>query len=172
MQLIVSKIHPGVAYDYLNGKLYRLKVHKTTGKVVHDRLLLPSDEGFIQFRCYLLHKSVKKRAITLIWEILHEKQIDEGIAYFKDNDSTNLKANNIGFVSKSDYALIRDAVQNTNGGIRIERHPSEAFSYVVKYKRKGREASRLCHDIVFAMKMKRKLLHRSMKVLSKYVITT
>ena len=172
MTLKVSKIHPGIAYDYQNGKLFRLKIDKSNGNTQIDRQLLPNEDGIVQYRCCILQKTVKKRVITLIWEIIHDKTLENGIVYLKDNQNDNLKANNIGFVSEPEYAMIKDAVWNTNGGIKIERHHSEAFSYIVKFKKNGREATRLCHDIVFAMKMKRKLLHRSMKVLSKYIITT
>lgn len=158
--------YPGCAYDPTEGTFFRISVNNS-----YDRKLIPDDLGNISYFCYFKKKPVKKRAATLAWEIFNTKDVPEHHQiYFKDLDSSNLKANNLGLIKKEDYKLLQDSLENLDGGIRLQSHPTDAYVYYVKFRAKGRVQQVLCHDIAKALKLKRDILVKSSRAISRFVI--
>ena len=166
-QLKIVNNYPGIAYDYANGYFYRLKSNHEL-----DKRIIPDYIWYITYLCAISGKRIKKKAEILAYEIMSERLLTKNKKlYFKDLNPENLKYWNIGCVSNKQYDTIKDAIYNIRSGIKITPHPVDAFSYYIQYKTKGRMKSKICYDIVSALKIKRIILITSNKVLSRYIIS-
>lgn len=166
-QMKLYSKYPGCTYDPASGDFYRISMNNS-----YDRKLIPDELGNISYFCYFKKKPVKKKASTLAWEILNTKEVpDLHVVYFKDLDSNNLKAHNLGLIKKEDYRLLQDSLENLDGGIRLQSHPTDAYVYYVKFRANGRVQQTLCHDIAKALKLKRAILVKSSRAVSRFVVS-
>ena len=107
----------------------------------------------------------------MAWEIMNGKIAKGFVVYAKNLNNRDIKGINIGIVDRETYRSINDALKNTNGAIKATPHKTDAFSYVVRYRENGKNKSIITHDIIGAMKIKRKILLKSLKILEKYIIS-
>lgn len=162
----ISKRYPGLAYDYINGKFYKIS---TLDPFCIERELIVGPDANLSYKCNISGRLVKKNAKILAFEVLHDCFVIGKIVYFKDLNTDNYKGSNLGCVRKEEYFKIKDALRNLNGLLKITPHPTDAYVYVVKYRQNGKTHSKICHDIIQAQRLRRRIMLRSSKILGKYL---
>lgn len=181
VQMKLSKRYPGLAYDYINGKFYKVaknsKINQNIDEIhlfvdiLTERELYVDETGYLSYKCNISGALVRKKAIILAFEVLHDTLTTGKKTYFKDLNTNNYKGSNIGCVDKDEFVKIKDSLRNLNGFLKVQPHKTDAYVYVVKYRQSGRSCTKLCHDIVQALRFKRRILLKSSKILSKYLTT-
>jgi hypothetical protein len=166
--LKTSDLHPGIAYDYQNGKFYRLNAPESTV----DRQIFPCEDGYLTYFCAFRKKRIHRKASVLAYEILKDSPIGNLKVYHKNLVESDYRGINLGYCQKEEYKAIRDGLYNLNGGIRLRPHPNNVHVYQVFFRKNGRETYITFDDIVFAMRFHRRLLYRTMKMLNKYLVST
>lgn len=162
--------YPGLLYDHLQGHFWRLKVD-SVGNLQQDRRLFPNEEGNIGYFCAVTRKPVKKKASVLAWEFLYDYLPRDLYILYKDLDESNLKGSNLFALNRKDYIRFKDCLANVQGAIRMQAHPSDAFSHIVYHRRGNKLKQNTFKDIVSALRFKKKMLLFSLKVLGKYINT-
>lgn len=149
------------------GKFYR-SVDNDPTKLIE---LVIDDNGYLTYRCPNTKKNFRKKAINLAYYFVYSDVKDKHVVYPKDLNPRNIELYNIGCVSREVYKQINDALKNTNGHAKIVPHKTDVYSYVLKYKKNGKTIQFVVHDIVSALKEKKKILLKSLKILNKYLIS-
>lgn len=164
---IISDQYPGLMYVFSTGQFYRLSDNPE-----NTRRIFPDENGLLNYYCFKEKKSIKKKAITLAWELLNCKSLpNNSINYFKDLNPENYKGSNIGLISKVNYKKLKDALYNLEHGVKLIPHKSDMFVYILKFKSEGKLVQTTFHDISLALKMKRKVILRSSKIITKWVVS-
>ena len=164
---IISDRYPGLMYLFLSGHFYRLSDNPEK-----TRRIFPDENGLLNYYCFKEKKSIKKKAITLAWELLNSKKLpSNSINYFKDLNPENYKGSNIGIISKANYKKLKDALYNLEHGVKLIPHKTDAFVYILKYKSDGKLLQTTFHDISTALKMKRRIIFKSSKTVTKWVVS-
>ena len=165
--VVQSILYPGLIYDERKGTIHR---RNSEGNIC--RRLLPNDEQIISYYDVYLKRQIKRKAIRLIYEIKHNRKLrpDEHL-YFKDLDDTNLKYTNIGVLDNSQFMEFNDAYRNINGSLCLVNSSTEPYVVTLKYYKRNELKSVKYHDIVIALREKQLILHRSLKILNKYVVS-
>lgn len=167
--MLKNDTYPGLIYCQFTGQFWRL--HFQDGKLVQDRQLLPDEDCNLSYFCAVLRKPVKKKAARIAWEIVHNISSTGLHILHLDLDEYNLRASNLKGVNKEEYKRFKDCLLNVQGAVKMKPVPTDAFSYIVQYRRDGKLHQKRCHDVVSALKFKRRVLFHSTKVLGKYVST-
>lgn len=165
--LLYSKNYPAIAYEAADGYICRTN---------HDgsflRKLIPNENLMISIFVAELGKFTNRKQANIAWEILNKKSIPEGfVVYFKDMQPDNIKAHNLGLITKKDNVKIRDALQNLQSVLKITTDSKKAGCYKVRYKLHGRTLFAKFEDDIAAKQFKRKIQLESTKVLSQYFVT-
>jgi len=180
---ITSDLHPGLSYNYKLGVFYRLVLQENNKQevlrilddgrtLVKGRIVVPDMDGFLKFTCTVAERVIKLKAIRVAYEMFHNTKRPNGmIVYPKDMNETNLRINNIGVLSVELWSTVKDAVHNISGGIKITPHSTNAYSFVLTYRKNGRNVQRTTHDITKALQLKRKITIESYKIATKYTVT-
>lgn len=164
--MVQNDKYPSLFYDPTEGKFFRESADASK-KILR---LLPDVFGTITYRCYIQNKVIRKKGITLAYELLHGSVPVDHVVYAKDMNVENLRGYNIGCVKKTTFLSIKDALRNTNGAIRLIPHKTDAYVYTLKYRENGKVKTITVHDIVEGLKLKRKILLRSLKIIGKYIV--
>lgn len=158
-----SERYPGVYYDPNQGSFWR---------AVTERRLFPNESGLISYLCPETSKNVKKKATVLAWEIFNNKPLpDDMVVYLKDGNPDNLTISNIGIIHKEEYVKLKDSLYNVNSGIKITPHKVFAFQQIITFKHKGKLRKLTCQDSIQANRIKKILLLKATKLLSKYLVS-
>lgn len=164
--IIFYQQYAGCCYNPILGVFYRLNQE---GKI--DKPLFPDENNFIGYFCTFTKKSIRRKGINLAWEFLNKSKVPSGcVVYPKDLDWCNFKHHNPQIMHKSAYRKLKDCLHNAEY-IKIIQHPTDTFVYYVRYRKDGRYRKELCHDISKALALKRKILHKSIKFISKFIIS-
>ena len=162
----ISQRYPGLAYDYIEGKFYKIA---SLEPFSIERELLADLNANLSYKCNISGALVKKNAKILAYEVLHDCFVVGKTVYFKDLNTSNFKGSNLGCIRKEEYLRLKDALRNLNGFLKIVPHKTDAYVYVVKYRNNSKVCSIICHDIIQAHKIKRRIQIKSSKILSKYL---
>lgn len=168
----VSKdFYPGLGYDYKFGVFYRLKYEDD--KLVVAHVTFPADDGMLTYYCAVTKKNKKVRPLRAAYEIFNEKALglDERV-YAKDLDENNWKADNVGVLPLDVVKNLADALYNVKNGVLVENKPNKPYTYVVKWKEKGKIRHKTVHDITAVHRLKRIIMWKSYKLVSKYTVST
>lgn len=164
--LSISELYPGVAYDPFTGFFYRLCKNK---QII--RRLIPDENNSITYSCALTNKIVKKKASTLAWEIFNNTRLQKNLCVFaRDMQESNLELVNIGVIPKEEYKKLRDSFWNLHN-LKIIPHKDVAYSFVVIFRRGGKSCRLVAQDIIHAQKIKKRILHKAMKILTRYIVS-
>lgn len=138
-----------------------------------DLYILETDESNRHFvYSYVNKKYTNKNAANLAWEFIHNTEIPKGYAiYFKDLNKENLLPSNLGIISTEDRKLLRDAIRNINGELKITPNPTEVYTYRVKYRSGGMAVSYCFDDAIAAKDYYKKIEEQSTRFISKYEST-
>lgn len=168
---VSSKFHPGLAYNYKYGVFYRLK--KTEDKLVVGHILFPNAEGMLQYFCVVTEKNKKVKPLKAAYEIFNERKItrDERV-YPKDLDDSNWKADNLGILHKDVIKKLSDALYNVRHGVIVENNHDKPYTYLVKWRENGKIKSKTVYDITAVYRLKRIIMWKSCKMVSKYIVST
>jgi hypothetical protein len=181
--LIICDLHPGIVYHYKLGVFYRLMLQENNNqqvlrtlpdgrKLVKGRLANITAEGFIIYVCVCSGKTIKLKAIRVAYEMFYNCKRPNGmVIYPKDLQNSNFKIANIGTVNAAVWQNIKDAVYNIRDGIKIKPHPTNAYTFVVKYRQYGRVMQKTVHDITQALQFKRNLIIKCSKIVTKYTVS-
>ena len=167
---ICKNIHPGLGYDYKFGVFWRLK-ESPTG-LVPSHLLFPNAEGLLQYFCVADKKNKKHVPLRAAYEIFNETRLTvQQVVYPKDLDDGNWKADNLGMITREEYAKLRDALYNITNDVSVHPHPKHTYTYIVGWKEKGRIRTKTVHDVTKVQQIRRIIRMKSSKTLSKYVVS-
>lgn len=168
MNLKISFRYPGVAYDPDSGKFYKLFTNESSTVVSVEREIILDDFLNIIYKCFYTKKKIKKKAEILAWEIMHGPVPENSLLYFKNFNKEDIRASNIGCMTKDEYRSIKDQLDNLHGAIQMKPHPFNAFMYRIEYKYNGKIKHKVVHDITAAFRLKKILLLRAKRILGKY----
>lgn len=151
-------------YTY-NPKDGKVRVNKSS------RILTVSeDSGSVSI--YLpVSKKVKKINLTkLCWCIFHAKtDLPAGTKLLHKNLNTNNnRMLNLALVPAEDFLAIKNAVDNLVSSLKMQQHPYDQYSYVVKYKEAGILKTEVVEDVVSAKKRFAELQLKYAKLAGKY----
>lgn len=156
--------YPSIAYAPREGYICRINKDKE-----FLRRLIPDDNGMLNI--FVLDKDsfTNRKAINLAFELFNNRPIPEGyLVYPKDTDDTNLKANNLGLISREDYVKYKDAIDNVvNEKLKLT---FGAGKYKVRYKHLGRTKVKKFEDSVSASNFRKKVYLESIKMISKFFV--
>ena len=167
MKVLYNQHYPNIAYDVQHGVFYRLKL--STQALV--RALSPDEQGMLSVLDGLTKKPTFKKAAILAWEFIHSSKLPEGyVVYFKNLNTSDYNGYNIAALPRAQYSMLRDAIDNIAGILKLVPHATEVYSYKVRYKHKGQVHHKQFHDVVDAQKFMRSVLIKSTKVMSKHLV--
>lgn len=167
MKILYSQHYPNVAYDVQHGVFYRLK--PATQAIV--RALAPDEQGMLSVVDGLTKKHTFKKAVILAWEFIHSSKLPDGyVVYFKNLNTADYNGYNIAAIPRAQFALLRDAIDNISGVLKLVPHATEVYSYKVRYKHKGQVLHKQFHDVVDAQKFMRSVLIKSTKIMSRHLV--
>ena len=168
MKVLHNQNYPNIAYDVQHGIFYRLK--QATQQIV--RALAPDEQGMLSVVDGLTKKHTFKKAAILAWEFIHSSKLPDGhVVYFKNLNTSDYNGYNIAAIPRQQFALLRDAIDNITGVLKLVPHATEVYSYKVRYKHKGQVLHKQFHDVVDAQKFMRSVLIKSTKIMSKYLVS-
>lgn len=149
-------------YDPKTGKLQVVKSQRI--------VLQPEDSASVSI---YLPKSKKVKKINLsklCWLIFNNTtEIPKGFKILHKNlNTSDNRALNLVLVPASEYATIRNAVDNLVSSLKMTTHPYDQYSYVLKYKDEGVLRTEVLHDVVPAKKRFAELQLRYAKIAGKY----
>jgi len=162
--LIYYNNYPSIAYEPREGYICRINKDKE-----FLRKLIPDINGMLNI--FVLDKDgfTNRKAINLAYEIFNSKPIPEGfLVYPKDADENNLRANNLGLISKEEYTKYKDAIDNV-----LKEKLKLTFGagkYKVQYKHLGRTKVKKFEDSTSANAFKKKIYLESVKMISKFFV--
>jgi hypothetical protein len=163
-ELVFYDNYPSIAYAPKEGVICR--VNKDEEFI---RKLIPDENGMLSIFVLERNAFTNRKAINLAYEIFYNKVIPEGyLVYPKDADKNNIKANNLGLMSKQEYAKYKDAIDNVlNEKLKLT---FSAGKYKVRYKHLGRTKVRKFEDNASAVAFKKKIYLESIKMISKFFV--
>lgn len=154
-----EKLQELLDYDPLSGRV----VIKSSGK-----LLFPAEDGY----CLLTLPDGKKKKIKLnkiCYSLLHNKTLLKTCKVIhRDLDTSNFRANNLILLTAPQYKELKEALKNLQGGIRLQVHPTDVYSYKLFWYEDAKEKTKVVQDIVVAKRLEQRLLLKSSKILTKY----
>jgi hypothetical protein len=168
MKLLYNSHYPNLGYCIQDGVFYRLKL--PTQAVV--RVLIPDEQGMLSVKDALTQKYTFKKASILAWEFISGAPVPAShVVYFKNLNTKDYKGYNIACIPRSAYSSLRDAIDNLQGTLKLIPHSTEVYTYKVRHKHKGKTVLQSFHDVVDAQKFMRKVLIKSTKIMSKYLVS-
>lgn len=164
-KIITNPKYPDVAYKPSTGQFFRLRNNICT------REIFASEQGSI-WVFNLEGKKTTRKAEYLAMEFILGKEIEQDqVVFFKNFDKQDYRAFNLLLLSKQEYALLKDAVDNIDGALRIKPDKQNAYGSVLFYKHRGRLVKQPYADVVSATKAKRQILLHSTMLLSSFMLT-
>lgn len=88
----------------------------------------------------------------------------------KNLDAEDNRLINLVLVSRATFLKIKEADKNLSGGIRMQAHNQDQFSYTVHWYEKSIEKQKVVSDIVLARRLMLKLQLKYSKILTKYCV--
>ena len=132
------------------------------------RLLLPAEGGY----CLVGMQDGKKKKYKfskLCYSLFHNiDMLKTCKVIHKDLDPWNFRANNLVLLSTLQYKELKEALKNLQGGIRLQVHPTDVYSYKLFWYQSGVEKVKVVQDVVVAKRLEQRLLLKSSKILTKY----
>lgn len=156
--------YPGIAYVPKDGYICRVDSDKE-----FIRKLIPDINLMLNIFVKEKNSFTNRKAINLSYEILHSKPVPEGyLVYPKDADPENLRANNLGLMSKADHIKYKDAIDNIiNDKLKMQYSQGK---YKVRYKEAGRTKTKKFDDVITATVFKKQVYLDSARLLAKFYI--
>lgn len=150
---------------YESDNLYVLK----SGKV--HRKLVPNEDQLV-YLCFNRTK-MKIRYDRLKYMIYHKTKISrEQVVFHRDLDETNNAISNLALMNKDIHFKVLEAMKNLNGNLRLIPHPTDAFSYILEYRKAGRLQREVISDIGIGKKKLLRMQLKFIKFISSYVLTS
>ncbi len=149
-------------YDPLSGNVSRRK---------SKRILSADPYGMVSIYDSETKKNYKSKLDKVAYTLGFGKvpKDDERILH-KNMKQDDNRLRNLGLLSRTTYLKVKEAYKNLTGGIRMNPHPIDQFSYVVNWYEKGIEKSRVVEDVVPAKELVLRLNLLASKVLTKYCL--
>lgn len=139
---------------------------KQTGKVV-DLV-----DGYLQVINPVTKQKKKFKPGKLAYTLAFGKDLVKTDRVVHRNLNENdLSAVNLMLVTSEQALEIKEAWKNLQGGIRMQVHPKDIYSYKLFWYENGSMKTKVVQDIVVAKKLERKLLLKYSKILTKYCIS-
>lgn len=167
MNLISNNLYHNTYYEPTTGSFYR----KENEAVPNYYKVFPDELKRIQVAFTANRKYTYKGAANLAWEFINGPIPEGYVLYFKNMDKEDLRANNLGIVTKDEYKKIKDALYNLQGSLKIIPDKKEVYTYKVKYKENGYNKIRSFQDCIAAKKFHKEVMLKSVRELGKYAIT-
>jgi uncharacterized protein YegP (UPF0339 family) len=136
-----------------------------------NKVLYRDESGYFRFK--IKSKSYNIKAINLVW-FLNNLELNKSThcLYFKDTDPENLSINNISILSKQEYRNLKEALQNIQSVLKVQKHTKDMYTYWLYYKQNGTVKKKLYHDFSVAEKNRRKKYLENLKIVFKYCNVT
>ncbi len=162
--LVFYDNYPSIAYAPKDGYICRVNKDKE-----YIRKLIPDENGMLNIFVLERDAFTNRKAINLAYEIFYNKSIpDEYLVYPKDADENNIKANNLGLMSKQEYVKYKDAIDNVlNEKLKLT---FSAGKYKVRYKHLGRTKVKKFDEAASATAFKKQVYLESIKMISKFFV--
>jgi hypothetical protein len=162
--LVFYDNYPSIAYAPKEGVICRVNKDKE-----FIRKLIPDENGMLNIFALERDAFTNRKAINLAYEIFNKKAVPEGyLVYPKDADENNIKANNLGLMSKQEYVKYKDAIDNVlNEKLKLT---FGAGKHKVRYKHLGRTKVKKFDDATSANTFKKQVYLESIKMISKFFV--
>lgn len=163
--LVFYEKYPAIAYEFREGYICRVDKDKQ-----FIRKLIPDINGMLNIFVAEKNTYTNRKAINLAYELLNNKPVPEGyLVYPKDADAENIKANNLGLISKEEYTKYKDAIENIiNERLKVQYSSGR---YKVRYKHLGRTKNKKFDDLISATEFKKQVYLESIKMIGKFFIS-
>lgn len=159
----MNSLYSVLKYEASTGNLYVCSAGK-------QRRLFPNESGMIDTT--IQGKKLKSKLNKIIWELVHNKEVPiDHVVFHKNMQENDYRLSNLQLLPKKTYNTIMEAMKNLSGALRIIPHPTDAFSYILEFKDKGRQKREVLYDISVARKKLLKMQLRYIKIVGRYVIT-
>ena len=159
----MNSLYSVLKYEALTGNLYVCIGEK-------QRRLFPNESGMIDTS--IQGKKLKGKLNKIIWELVHKKPIPaDHVVFHKNMQENDYRLLNLQLIQKSVYNTIIEAMKNLSGALRILPHPTDAFSYILEFKDKGRLKREVLYDISVARQKLLRMQLRYIKIVGRYVVT-
>lgn len=149
-----------------------LDYNPVTGAVIvkeTGRPLQLQEDKLVHVRDPIAKKTKKFKIGKLCYTLLHGVDLEKtDRVVHKNLDNTDCSAHNLMLVDMQQNREIREAWKNIQGGIRLTPHPTDIYCYKLHWFQGGIEKTKTIGDIVVAERMKRRLLLKYSKILTKY----
>lgn len=156
----VKRLLEFLKYDPIEGTVSYIKSGKS---------LVPDSDGLVIVIDPISKKKKKFKLEKLCYSMLFGVNLtkDDKIIH-KNLDETDFTARNLVMVTPMQYKELKEAWKNIQGGIKLQPHPRESFTYELSWYEKGVKRSQVVYDFIVAKQLERKLLFRFSKLLTKY----
>lgn len=166
----LTKVLPYVQYEPDTGMIYVLKNDPKTSTLVKHKRLMPDENNSVN--ASINGTRVKIKMNRFVWFILYGEILkDNETILHKDLDESNFRQNNLTKISKKVHYQILEAMKNLSGSLRIIPHPTDAFSYMIEYRKEGRLKREVLSDDSVAKKKLLQMQIKYIKFLGKYVVS-
>lgn len=157
-----EKLRELLDYDPLTGKVQRRKSR---------RILQADSTGLVSVYDSESRKNYKMKLDRLAFILAYGKIPREDQRVFHKNmQSEDNSLRNLSIVSRSVYLKVKEAYRNLTGGIKLNTHAVDQFSYVVSWYDKGIEKFKVLEDVVPAKSFVLKLQLHYSKILTQYCV--
>jgi CRISPR/Cas system CMR-associated protein Cmr5 small subunit len=134
------------------------------------KLVVTEDTSSVSF--YLPErKKIKKMNLSkLCWCMFHNKtDLPEGVKILHKNLQTDdNRMQNLVLVKSEDYHIVKEAVENLVSFLKLNQHPYDQYSYVIKYREGSKIKTEVVLDVVSAKKRFAELQLKFAKIAGKY----
>lgn len=166
-KIFIWGIYPDTGYAPTSGRFYRINQDGTV-----KRVIFPYDTGMFAVKHWKdgEYKLTHKSPPILAWEIINAKLLPkDSLVYFKDLQSDNLCADNLGVILRSEYMRLRDCLANISGTLKITTNGT--YKFVVRYRENNKVKTKVFSDEVIAKQFKDIILQDSIMLLGRYHVS-
>lgn len=158
-----------ITYENLSKYYFYCHERKAVVRIKNNQTL--SYDESLMSSLYDPKEKVKNRVKynKICWILGNKRDFPEGkrILHINMNEK-DFRLNNLRIVDTSDYNLAQEAIRNLAGALRMEVHPSDMFSFHIKYIKQGKHITETISDVVPAKRRFIALQLRYAKILSKF----
>lgn len=141
------------------------EVHSKTKKTK----LAADENSYVSVTDPVLKKKHKIQIGKLCYLLWFNEEPPKGYKiFYKNLDKTDCRIENIGIISESNWKILKEAIKNIQGGIRLSPHPIDRWAHRLYWFENGIEKLRIIQDFGVAKRLELKLKLKYSKVVSKF----
>jgi hypothetical protein len=152
--------------------LEKFSYNPQTGEVVNKqtgKLLQPSWDGYAVVQLPIGKKKLKFNKLCVM--LFLKKEVSKGHKILHLNlDERDTKARNMRVLPSEEFKIVKEALDNLDGGIKLTTHPKDSYSYIVTWSDNSLKKNKVIQDYIVARRFMTRLKLKYSKILTKYCI--